>query len=504
MENWKVISYYLRTYYHQNKQFLITINNNIMNENEKHVSERLEYLKKIFRVKSNDELNELYNNGRVLNLGDPHMEKYTFIMSEVGKTVLAVKITEHKTEKRSKTTVLISESVFDDMVKADPTDNSEFVQWMLTVFRNLIKDGKNCTQEARRFAEEDLGQANTYLDLFRKNKGKKLFKELCDNSRTAPKNDCTNINQYSSLSQLFDAVDPFAERKPSDLANTISKFCDAKQALVPYRDRKFTVYVPLTRDASCIMESFASWCTAKPENGMFKSYTENNRLYDGSPSKLYIIINNDMFKGESNECYQIHFESNQIKGRENGSNINIYESVFSKSESLGEFFKDELINLLKNSTNNQKMYSDYLVKFGFTESLFEIYEDDVKTINFTKIEIPKLPDLSRFKNLDEFIIMESSLSSLHESIGELTNLEMLALPINKITTLPIEIGNLRKLEFLNLTGNKIVDFPIELSKLDPTNGGSLIRLAIDNLGEEKMNKLKQLLPTVSISLPIVR
>ena len=60
MVNWKVISYYLRMYYHLSEQFLIIFNNKIMNENEKHVSERLDYLKKIFRVKSNDELSEMY------------------------------------------------------------------------------------------------------------------------------------------------------------------------------------------------------------------------------------------------------------------------------------------------------------------------------------------------------------------------------------------------------------------------------------------------------------
>ena len=45
-----------------------------------------------------------------------------------------------------------------------------------------------------------------------------------------------------------------------------------------------------------IFDKFASWCTAKPDNGMFKSYTESTsyKLPNGDNSKIIIIINNNI------------------------------------------------------------------------------------------------------------------------------------------------------------------------------------------------------------------
>ena len=68
-------------------------------------------------------------------------------------------------------------------------------------------------------------------------------------------------------------------------------------------------------------------------------------------------------------------------------------------------------------------------------------------------EIPKLPDISRFSQLDQLIITGAKLVELHPSIGNLTNLEMLVLADNKLKSLPKEIGNLKKLRFLLLKDN---------------------------------------------------
>jgi hypothetical protein len=50
---------------------------------------------------------------------------------------------------------------------------------------------------------------------------------------------------------------------------------------------------------------------------------------NGKLSDIYIIINNDFFTGKSDEIYQIHFESGQIKDRLN-SNVSILNSVIEK------------------------------------------------------------------------------------------------------------------------------------------------------------------------------
>jgi hypothetical protein len=113
--------------------------------------------------------------------------------------------------------VSIFSGVFVNMLESDPTDNKIYLQWMLNLFSQMLKNGdEQSLTSALRLVEEDLPQAKVYLMLFEDNKRKKKFKDLCLNSYSLKHvSDPTNINQYKSLSQLFDAVDPFIEREPS-------------------------------------------------------------------------------------------------------------------------------------------------------------------------------------------------------------------------------------------------------------------------------------------------
>lgn len=398
--------------------------------------------------------------------------------------------------------VSICMDVFAEMISADPTNNKIYVQWMLNMFSRFMKDVKSQAYGIR-LVGEDLPQAETYLQIFEDNKRKKKFKELCVGSYSLKGvNDPTDINQYKSLSQLFDAVDPFIEKDPSVIERTIMKFADLGKAYIPVKDRKFTVYVPLTTEASVVFSKYANWCTAREGNGMFKSYTENNKRPNGEISKIYIIINNKFFSGESDEIFQIHFESNQLKDRKNGQNVSIFENVIAESEGVANFFKEELTILAKQKkTVKSNPYLDYLLKFGFAETLFELLEDNTPIIKFMDRDVPMLPNVSKFKHLDQIIITGAKLKEIHPSIGDLSNLCMLVLANNKLTSLPIEIGKLKNLEFLNIKGNSIETIPNEISNLDKTNGGSLYRIVVDKdaIGEKNYNKLKELLPTTNFS-----
>jgi Leucine-rich repeat (LRR) protein len=396
--------------------------------------------------------------------------------------------------------VSVSLDVFSDIISSDPTPNKSCVQWMLTVFTRYLKSNKPHDIElAIRFVVEDLPQASDYLTLFEQNKRKVKFKDFCKHSYILKHvSDPTDINQYKSLSQLFDAVDPFIKRDPTEMESLLNRYVGAGKALIPVRDRKFTLYIPKTTDASTVFHKFANWCTAVPKNGMFTSYT-NYLKPNGKKSDIYIIINNKFFTGESNELYQIHFESNQIKDRHNSSNVSIFESVINESEGISNFFYEELMEMAKGcktGLNNNK-YLDALIKFGFCESLFEFIEPDAPTIRFMTREIPRLPDMDKFTQLDQLIITGAKLVDLHPSIGNLSNLEMLVLADNRIKSLPKEIGNLKKLTFINLVGNPIEVIPDEIKYLDRSNGGSLFRLAVksDDIGVENYQRLKELLPS---------
>ena len=402
----------------------------------------------------------------------------------------------------------ISFTLFNTIVNSDPSSNNMYTQWMLTVFTRYLKD--NHEAEAIRFVFEDLPLASNYLNIFEKNKRKTKFKEFCKNN-FALRNvkDPLNINQYKSLSELYDAVDPFIEKDPSNIEKLINEFVEKGKAVIPYRDRKFTLYIPKVEEASWIFDEFVGWCTAKKSGTMFSHYRNDAKYLrpDGKESDIYIVIDNRFFSGElkTKYLYQIHFESQQVKDRIQGSNSDFLGDVLSKCDGINKFFYYELMGLAKARANkstrvNDNVYIDLLVSFGWTEALFDVIEEYTPVIRFVDRKVPKLPNMSKFKNLNTLIICNSGLREIHPSIGELTSLEELLLPNNSLTELPSEIGKLKNLIFININGNKITKIPDEIKYLDKTNGGNLYRISFnrDEIGEANYNKLKELLPTTKI------
>jgi hypothetical protein len=69
--------------------------------------------------------------------------------------------------------------------------------------------------------------------------------------------DFTDINQYKSLAQLFDAVDPFIEKDASAIERTMQRFVDIGQAVIPVKDRKFTLFIPKSTEANVVFDNFA-------------------------------------------------------------------------------------------------------------------------------------------------------------------------------------------------------------------------------------------------------
>jgi Leucine-rich repeat (LRR) protein len=166
---------------------------------------------------------------------------------------------------------------------------------------------------------------------------------------------------------------------------------------------------------------------------------------------------------------------------------------------LFDFFKALLIKNAKLTNNDFTQNKYYLngIKLNLIDNVFDVVNEKAEIIKIMEIPIGVVPKFNDFKNVCHLIITDTGLSELDESIGDLSELKLLALTNNKLKTLPISIGKLSKLVFLNLNGNKMIDFPNEISKLDIKNGGSLIRVGIkkSEIGEKKYNKLKKLLPS---------
>ena len=152
----------------------------------------------------------------------------------------------------------VYEEVFINMVQVDPTINKMYVQWMLQTFVRYIKAGD--IDKAMRFATEDLPQAEEYLILFDGNKFKHAFKRMCmGNEAFRNVTDPSNINQYKNLSQLFDAVDPYIERDVSQLEKSMQGAVRRGEGEISYKDRKYTVFIPKTKEAASLFHKFKTW-----------------------------------------------------------------------------------------------------------------------------------------------------------------------------------------------------------------------------------------------------
>lgn len=402
----------------------------------------------------------------------------------------------------------LSTLTFELLKDADPTKNHVNLQWLLGI---AISKYKQSLGEFLIFVGEDLPKTKENLILFEANKRKKRFKEFAaKNFATKNLGDPSNILQYTSLDQLYAAVFPFKTMvDTSELENQMINMVNMGEAEMPVKDEFYTVFIPKTLSASELFK-FTEWCTAKPENSMFNSYKTNNKKPNGTPSDLYIVIDNKFFLGKSDNIYQIHFESNQLMDMADKRVKNFTHDVINKNISVRNFFYETLNELIvldyKNWSGSgevggfgekDSLYIKHILNFDFGKLLFDIMDETTKGISFENIRIGVLPDVSRFKNLASVLLDGVELDDINDSLFSSKTLEMLSCPRNNITKLPKSIGNCKNLRFINLLENPIHHIPDSIQYLDPTRGGSLFRLHIPNDFHD-IERIRTLLPSVVV------
>ena len=480
---------------------------------------RIEALKKIFDIVSDEEWEKLSKKDfskikkkgeegksiEVKTLVNPEGELLALYMVEKSKVLNPL---TDETEIRTKFKIRPSEYVLKLATNADPSTKKTYVQWIINSFMKLIKDGH--PEEAIRFIDEDLSQANEYLTVFEDKKNDRLFKQIASQVEGLP-SDPTNINQYKDLGQLFNAVESFLERDTNEMESALKQFVKAGEAKIPYQDSNWVVYNPLTRNANCAVTG-TEFCTARAENSFFDTYTKNNKQPDGSPSKIYVIINKGVFKGTSDEIYQFHFETDQFRNRkqtdEEGRSGRNFKWVpfLDKNSGLKNFFIGVLTPLAKSENKPllDNKYLKILTQLGEVDNLFDFVDKNVTDLNLTGFKMSTIPnEIGEFKNLEVLTLDGLGLKELPESIGNLTNLNTLILRNNNLNSLPQSIGKLKSLVFLNLmgSGNVIQKLPKSISQLDDDNGGELARLSLpSNTLESVVSELEKLLPNTHISL----
>jgi hypothetical protein len=455
------------------------------------------------------------------------------------------------TGRNGKQSIKLTPEIFQDIVDADPSNNKQYIQWMIKVFMNHIKE--NDINQAVRFLAEDLPEANEFLTVFDGVKNKKVFKRSAPNRPNAPQ-DVRDINQYNDLAHLYSVVSPFIGvgddeedgGGESKLYKSLKKFIDLGEARLAYRDNDVLVYTPLTIDSSCEpLGNLASWCTRRAGNSYFDSYRRNNPKPDGSLSDYYVIMPKKLFDGDDEGGLyplQFHFESNQLHDKNNSSidRSNQLDSVLSRFSGLKDFFKKELgalvemdvrkgtglmdspyikyLNLFGGSAKDhisgdayeegvrnieklasqqnvplkQNKYLNWLVEnVGDVDVTEYLDKDTIEMVDFTDMKIKNLPDLSDFKKLTHIVATNCGIDKIPPvDYLPADSLTMISISNNNIEEIPGEgYEKLTNLFAISVGNNPIKKVNNEtLRKMCTNTDTGFVRLSFDSSGLEDKNK----------------
>ncbi len=151
-------------------------------------------------------------------------------------------------------------------------------------------------------------------------------------------------------------------------------------------------------------------------------------------------------------------------------------------------------SLIENNKNPKLLTEQQLDQVQRFTDLSEALDNpqQVYILDLEDAGIKSLPQsIGLLTNLQVLILNDNFLDSIPSSIGKLTNLQILRAENNNLKTLPASIGNLTNLEEIALANNKISWLPysfrhlVNLEKLDLSNN----RLSVIAFSMKNMNNL---------------
>ena len=253
-----------------------------------------------------------------------------FLRDKYAETLQAEAVKRRETHQTNVNTV------FELLAQSDPTDNKQFLQWMIKIY---LKGNMRL---------EDAYKATEYLMIFLKAK-----RQLQPQQR--------DINRYGSLQDLFAVVSQFKEQelesgKEQERA-LAREMHTPEHAEILANTANIKVVIPKTQDASCYFGRNTEWCTAA--SGSYNYFEEYAKK-----GPLYILI----LKKE-NRRFQFHQETGQYMDENDRPLIpEVIEKVVQKYPEIYEAPK--FGKLIRNFILQNKAH-EYYKKEGMTQELVE-------------------------------------------------------------------------------------------------------------------------------------
>lgn len=178
-----------------------------------------------------------------------------------------------------------NQAVLGKLAEADPTTAGKYLNWILLRY----------TQG--NFRLEDLGRLQNSLTTFEQVKNRLQQKD---------------INQYRSLADLEDAIEPVAQQDApvSGKEEQRQERAEAeKDTNVIMKGKNITVLTPQSENAACYWGRGTKWCTAATQSkNYFRQYRDDGELYilmvknpSGGERKFQLQMETSQFMDERDE-----------------------------------------------------------------------------------------------------------------------------------------------------------------------------------------------------------
>lgn len=360
------------------------------------------------------------------------------------------------------------EMLFNFFVHCDPTENNEYVGWLMNIYRDVLRyrlakrEGYNdqdmTAEDAKNFYEDAMTKCKDALETFTFLKKTNVLKV-----------ENRDINKFASITNFCNMVKPYVNNDDGDDSvhtldhrelKCIHNFNDGSKkggsAELVHDDDEWVIVVTHDRDANVEFGKNTTWCTAGTRYGnMFDGYHGRGALFvlikKGHGSKRAI-------KAHPEYRLQFHFEDDQYMDA-NDKRININDFLY-KNKEVKNFFRSYIVKTLLPKRQLKKLrQSDdikYLLELGFGDEIIKIFKEskpDVVDFSGHKIDSEYLNDIGEIETIKKLDLSDCGLTHLPESIKQLKHIQILKFRNNKeVKSIPTWISNLTTLETLDCAG----------------------------------------------------